>query len=91
MASKAASEQQIICDFFSDLALIERATHYRSQEGRKNDKSPPGPLSKIIHRDRCPWCSKTSVLKTDSGVSASFTTRHTDCILAGVSRLGGNA
>jgi len=71
----------IIADFFSELALLDRATHYRSQEGRKNDQSPPGPLSKIIDRDMCPRCGKTIYIKTDTGINATFVRMHDACTL----------
>jgi len=71
------SEQQVICDFFSDLALLDRATHYRSQE---NGKDKPGPVSKITYREACPVCGRTGMLGTDSGINATFATRHGDCV-----------
>jgi hypothetical protein len=70
----------VICDFFSDIALLDRATHYRSQEGHKNDQSPPGPVSKIVRREPCSHCGRTIMLSTASGINATFTTRHQDCV-----------
>lgn len=67
-----------ICDFFSDIATLDSATHYRSQE---NGKDKPGPISKIIKRDPCPCCGRTIMLSTDTGVNATFVTRHRDCAL----------
>jgi len=71
------AETPIICDFFSDLALLDSATHYRSQE---NGKDKPGPVSRIIRRQPCPQCGRTAMLSTDSGVNATFTTRHVACL-----------
>jgi len=63
----------IICDFFSDLALLDSATHYRSQEAGK-------PVSVIVGRRPCPRCGRTAMLSTDSGIAATFATRHVGCI-----------
>ena len=72
------TKTMIICDFFSDIAALDRATHYRSQE---NGKDKPGPLSKIIRREPCSCCGRTIMLSTDSGVNATFATRHQNCTL----------
>ena len=72
------TKTMIICDFFSDIADLDRATHYRSQEA---GKGKTGPLSKIIRREPCSWCGRTVMLSTDSGVNATFGTRHLTCTL----------
>jgi len=67
---------RIVCDFFSDVALLDGATHYRSQE---RGKDMPGQVSKIVRREQCPLCGRTILISTDTGINATFSTRHIDC------------
>jgi hypothetical protein len=65
----------IVCEFGSDLDLLDRATHYRASQ-----KDGQGPISKIIRREQCSLCHRTILISTDTGVNATFATRHWACI-----------
>jgi len=69
---------EIIANFFSKLELLDKATHYRSQE---YGKDKPGPISKIVEREPCWHCRHTIRLTTDSGVNATFIRLHPNCVV----------
>lgn len=72
------AEDVVICDFGSELALLDSATHYRASQ-----KDGQGPVSKIIERDPCPGCGRTIMIKTADGTGATFTRKHLSCVLKG--------
>jgi hypothetical protein len=60
-----------VCDFTSPLDVVNKATHYR--QSRKDGQ---GPVSRIVHRERCPACGGIVMLRTDTGINATFTRLH---------------